>query len=180
MIPRAAELKNNHEPSPGQCHEVKRILAKASKFPPEIVDIVMDFAEYWVCTMASIDYSGTPNGHFAIHGAREDENTFLLRTEPLGLTTWHPDDQGRWKAAAPARKLNEEYKREELAGFIEGPDSGFKHPFRKVVFDITSKDQGWGGEPGTRRTFQQSWTWFDVGIDRFDKGHMRSFSMAIS
>ncbi|KAI0542770.1 hypothetical protein GGR58DRAFT_170322 [Xylaria digitata] len=165
------ELKNTHKPTPKECAEVKGILGKATNFPPELVDIVMDFAEYWACSVSSIDYSGTPNGQFSISGGNESENTFLLRTEPLGLTTWHPNDQDSWRAAAPARKLVEEYPRKELERFIEGPPSTLGHPFRKIVFDIVSKDQGWSHEPNTHHTYRSSWTWFDAGIDRFDKGH---------
>ncbi|TGJ84877.1 hypothetical protein E0Z10_g3884 [Xylaria hypoxylon] len=165
------ELKNTHKPTPKECAEVKGILGKAASFPPEIVDIVMDFAEYWTCSVSSIDYSVTSNGLFSIRGGSESENTFLLRTEPLGLTTWHPKDQDSWAAAAPTYKLVEEYPREELERFVEGPPSTLEHPFRKIVFDIVSRDQGWSHELDTHHTFRSSWTWFDAGIDRFDKGH---------
>ncbi len=42
------------------------------------------------------------------------------------------------------------------------------HPCRKIVFDIVSKDQGWGGGRGDQGTFHDSFTWFDVGLERFD------------
>ncbi|KAI0874540.1 hypothetical protein GGS24DRAFT_459062 [Hypoxylon argillaceum] len=170
---RKPELKYTYDPTPNQCNVVKGILQKATNFPFEIIDIVMDLAEYWACSMASIDYSVTANQYLAIEG-RHHEDALLLRTEPLGFTTWHSDDQGRWQAAAPARKLEEEYTKEELESFIEGPHVELKHPFRKIVFDIVSRDQGWGGEPNTNGSFRSSWTWFDVGVDRFDKGQIRS------
>ncbi|KAI1181091.1 hypothetical protein F4777DRAFT_1570 [Nemania sp. FL0916] len=162
------ELKIAHEPTPKECAEVKGVIGVATNFPPELVDIVMDFAEYWACSKASIDYTMTTSGHLTIAGARagEDEDQFLLRTEPLGLTTWHWDDQENWRAAAPARKLDQEYPRQELERFVEGPPSTLEHPFRKITFDIVSKDQGFSNDSA-------SWTWFDAGIDRFDKGHTR-------
>ncbi|KAI1163528.1 hypothetical protein F5B18DRAFT_319421 [Nemania serpens] len=168
---RPPELKNTLDPTPKECAEVKRLLGKATSFPPELVDIVMDFAEYWACSVTSIDYSVTASKNLAIHGGRDREDKFILRTEPLGLTAWHSDDHDRWQAAAPARKLDEEYPRKELERFVEGPLSTLEHPFRKIVFDIVSRDQGWGGDVQSRRTYQSSWTWFDAGIDRFDKGH---------
>ncbi|KAI1108726.1 hypothetical protein F5Y14DRAFT_435225 [Nemania sp. NC0429] len=168
---RPPELKNTLEPSPKECAEVKRLLVKASNFPPELVDIVMDFAEYWACSVTSIDYSVTANNYLAIHGGVDREDKFILRTEPLGLTAWHPDDYDRWQAAAPPHKLVEEYPRKELERFVEGPPSTLEHPFRKIVFDIVSRDQGWGGNIASHHTYQESWTWFDAGIDRFDKGH---------
>ncbi|KAI0521591.1 hypothetical protein F5B22DRAFT_634494 [Xylaria bambusicola] len=168
------ELKNSHEPTPKQCAEVKEILAKTANFPPELIDIIMDFAEYWACSAASIDYSATSNKQFSVHGGRYDENQFLLRTEPLGLSTWHSDDKERWLKAAPARKLGEEYPREELERFVEGPPSTLDQPCRKIVFDIVSRDQGWSHDVDTHGTFKSSWTWFDAGIDRFDKSHRDS------
>ncbi|KAI1819509.1 hypothetical protein F4861DRAFT_136388 [Xylaria intraflava] len=171
---RPPERNNAWETTPEECAEAKRILAKATHFPPEIVDIVMDLAEYWVCSVASIDYSVAANEQFKVYGASGRENQFLLRTEPMGLTAWHSNDQERWQTQAPAFKLEEEYSRKELQRFIEGPSLTLAHPLRKLVFDITSKDQGWGGDYGSKDTFRSSWTWFDAGIDRFDKGHICS------
>ncbi|KAI1125759.1 hypothetical protein F5Y10DRAFT_246280 [Nemania abortiva] len=168
------ELKNYYNPSPKQCIEAKRIIAKATNFPPELVDIVMDYAEYWACTTTSIDYSVTGSRHLAINSGRDRENKFLLRTEPLGLTAWHTDDKENWQTAAPPCKLNEEYTREELERFVDGPATTLEHPFRKIVFDIVSRDQGWSGDIESHHTYRSSWTWFDAGIDRFDKGHTRS------
>jgi hypothetical protein len=74
---RPPELKNTHEPTPKDCAEVKAILANVSNFPPELVDIVMDLAEYWACSVASIDYSVTTNQHYAIHGANA-ENQLIV------------------------------------------------------------------------------------------------------
>ncbi|KAI0419019.1 hypothetical protein F5X98DRAFT_335883 [Xylaria grammica] len=165
------ELKTVHKPTPKECTEVKGIIGKATNFPPEIVDIVMDFAEYWACSVSSIDYSVTSSKQHSIRGGTENENALLLRTEPLGLTTWHPDDQDSWRVAAPPYKLVEEYPRKELERFVEGPPSTLDHPFRKIVFDIVSRDQGWSHELTTHHTYRSSWTWFDAGIDRFDKGH---------
>ncbi|KAK5626826.1 hypothetical protein RRF57_002541 [Xylaria bambusicola] len=174
------ESKNFHEPTPKQCAEVKGILAKAANFPPELTDIIMDFAEYWACSVASIDYSATSSKQLSIHGGRYGEDQFLLRTEPLGLSTWHSDDEERWLKAAPARKLGEEYPREEFERFAEEPPSTLDQPCRKVVFEIVSRDQGWSNDVDTRGTFKSSWTWFDAGIDRFDKSHTSMSCMAFT
>lgn len=42
-----------------------------------------------------------------------------------------------------------------------------KNPCRKIVFTIHSMDQGWGGRPEHHGTYQGSYTWFDVGLERF-------------
>lgn len=38
------------------------------------------------------------------------------------------------------------------------------HPCRKVEFTIRSHDQGFGGGPGTRGTYNGSYTWFDAYV----------------
>jgi hypothetical protein len=38
-------------------------------------------------------------------------------------------------------------------------------PCRKIVFTIKSHDQGWGGPPRCRGTYNGSSTWFDVGLE---------------
>lgn len=71
------ELKNTHEPTLKECIEVKQALAEAANFPPELIDIIMDFAEYWACSAASIDYSVTSRKQLGIHGGHR-ENEFLV------------------------------------------------------------------------------------------------------
>jgi hypothetical protein len=43
-----------------------------------------------------------------------------------------------------------------------------KHPCRKVVFTIKSKDQGWGGDAAHRGSYKGSYTWFDAGLERLE------------
>jgi hypothetical protein len=44
-----------------------------------------------------------------------------------------------------------------------------EHPCRKIVFTIKSHDQGWASEDlRYHRTYQRSWTWFDVGLERVE------------
>lgn len=35
---------------------------------------------------------------------------------------------------------------------------------RKIIFEFTSKDQGWSSHPQDRGSYRGSWTWMDVGI----------------
>ncbi|KAI0397723.1 hypothetical protein F5Y17DRAFT_322100 [Xylariaceae sp. FL0594] len=165
------ERKSIVERTPKDCLETKSIIAAATNFSPELVDIVMDLAEHWACSMTSIDFSKSGHGTYSIAGASAGENHLLLRTGPVGLTTWRPDDEKRWEDAAPPCTLEEEYTTEELVDVLQESPSDLSHPFRKVVFDIVSRDQGYTWEPDTQQTFRSSWTWFDAGIDRFDKAH---------
>ncbi len=41
-----------------------------------------------------------------------------------------------------------------------------KYPFRKIVFQLTSHDQGWASDRGGHGTYETAYTWFDVGLER--------------
>ncbi|OTB07421.1 hypothetical protein M426DRAFT_318108 [Hypoxylon sp. CI-4A] len=177
LIPRSRQevsleppaLTNTYAAKPQDVVEVKDVLSKARNLPPEIVDMILDRAEYWACSVAIIDYSNSPKGYLAIPGARAGEDQFLLRTEPLGLTKWSSSDQDLWRTEAAPKKLEEEYSQSDLEPLMEGEISTLKYPFRKVVFDIVSRDQGFSGHTADHGTYRSSFTWFDAGIDRFDK-----------
>lgn len=65
-----------------------------------------------------------------------------------------------------------DFDKETLEKLTDIPLPSLENPVRKIVFDIVSSDQGHGGlEPGTRdgAPYDNSHTWFDVGLDRFDK-----------
>jgi hypothetical protein len=74
---RSPEHSNTHDPTSKDCAVVKGILAKASNFPAELVDIVMDFAGYWACSVASIDYTVTASQQHTIRG-QSDEDQMLV------------------------------------------------------------------------------------------------------
>ena len=46
------------------------------------------------------------------------------------------------------------------------PDTQLEHPCRKIVFSISSHDQGWGGRHVDRGTYEGSFSWFDIGLQR--------------
>lgn len=77
-LPDEAELINTLERTSEDCAEARRILSKTANFPPEIIDIVMDLAEYWVCSLASLDFSMTKKGEFSSYGGGERENRLLV------------------------------------------------------------------------------------------------------
>ena len=50
------------------------------------------------------------------------------------------------------------------------PTPELTHPVRKVVFTIKSRDQGWGGDRNRGdKQYAGSWTWFEAGLERFDR-----------
>ena len=51
------------------------------------------------------------------------------------------------------------------------PTPKLVHPVRKIVFTTKSKDQGWSStrNRGDKGEYEASWTWFEAGLERFDK-----------
>lgn len=78
---------------------------------------------------------------------------------------------------APPQALSQEdpeYPLDQFHDWIGSPVKAVEHPCRKIVFTITSRDQGWGGDrPEFRGTYQGSYTWFEAGLERFDKNAER-------
>ncbi|XDG07542.1 hypothetical protein ABKA04_007157 [Annulohypoxylon sp. FPYF3050] len=158
-----------YEPRPEDIVEVKDILSKARNIPPELVDMILDRAEYWACSATVIDYSNHPQHKITILGARPAQSQFLLRTEPLGLTKWSRSSQDLWRIESAAKTLKKEYTESDFQGLVDGSFSTLEHPFRKIVFEITSNDQGWSSDSEHHGQYEGSWTWFEVGLERFDK-----------
>ncbi|RYP40585.1 hypothetical protein DL767_001585 [Monosporascus sp. MG133] len=163
-----------YEPSSKDISHVKLILEKTGNLPPEVVDIILDHAEYWACAIASADYRSLPSGHLVIRGSQPTEDKFLLRTEPIGLSNWSPASPDLWRRESTPRLLDpdveaeSEYPRATIEALADDPVPSLEHPVRKVVFDIVSRDQGWGGERESHGTYNHSYTWFDAGLERFD------------
>ncbi|KAI0124688.1 hypothetical protein BJ170DRAFT_634669 [Xylariales sp. AK1849] len=154
--------------SPGDVTAVKKLLMATGKLPIEVADLIMDQAEYWACSSTTVDYSNLPNKHLLIRGASNTEDQFLVRTEPMALTYWSPDDDQAWRQQSLPAELQAEHPPEKLQAFADEPMPTLEHPCRKIVFNIQSNDQGWGGDHRDRGLFRHSWTWFDAGLERFD------------
>ena len=43
------------------------------------------------------------------------------------------------------------------------------HPCRRIIFTITSSDQGWSSVLADHGTYNGSWTWFEAGLERWCK-----------
>lgn len=144
---------------------VKTLLKRAGSLPDELINMILDEAEYWPCSSAAVDY--TSDKYLSISSGQD--NRFLLRTEPLGMAAWAPDDDEAWRQPSAPRKLETEYSHEELERFRDKRlPSTLTNPCRKIVFYFRSNDQGWGGNPADRGTYNGSWTWFDAGLERFE------------
>lgn len=64
--------------------------------------------------------------------------------------------------------LLEEHDGVFFARLANYPTPRLIHPCRKIVFSLKSHDQGWGGDPEYKGTYESSWTWFEAGLERFD------------
>lgn len=69
---------HSYEARPEDVIQVKGILSKTRNLPPEIVDMILDRAEYWACSIASIDYTNNPRNNISIAGSRPGEDQFLV------------------------------------------------------------------------------------------------------
>ncbi|KAK8008765.1 ankyrin repeat protein [Apiospora marii] len=163
------DTTTEYEASPADVLAVKKLLMAAGNLPLELADMIVDQAEYWPCTSVTADYSALPRKVLGIRGSGNDENKFLLRTEPMGLSSWTPPNHDSWRSTqALPHKLGRELDSDCFREFVEEPPPVSNHPVRKLVFNIRSCDQGWGGNPGDQGTYRHSWTWFDAGLERFD------------
>lgn len=178
-----------YEPSILDVLVVKAMLNKAVALPPELLNTILDQAEYWPHSTA--EWSGGPLSIFG--GRRDREDVFLvrnltarlllisggltmsgqLRSIPLGFTRV-PDDPHlpldfETTPVGPDI-LHRQHSLETFQEAINSPSPLLEHPCRKIVFTIRSHDQGWGGDPRHQGTYEGSWTWFDAGLEKFDAG----------
>src|SRR5437773_199454 len=83
-----AEAEPFEHPTPIDVAEVKAVLQE-KKLPPELVDIIIDEAEYWPRTQVKLgkgsdDAVGDAISVVGIPSNRETENCLILRSLPLG------------------------------------------------------------------------------------------------
>lgn len=106
------------------------------KLPADVVPAILDYAEYWVKSSANCTYHMT---------VTEDDLRVGSRTADS------PEFQGPLYHTSPL-----------IAGDYE--ELSPLHPLRKVVFTITSKDQGWSDYRQDHGTYNNSWTWFEATV----------------
>lgn len=76
----------------------------------------------------------------------------------------------------PARpiQLKNAMDPKSIARLADYPTPPLVSPVRKIVFKILAHDQGWGGEGGDNE-YDNSWTWFEAGLERFEAGMIGKF-----
>ncbi|KXH41680.1 hypothetical protein CSAL01_09931 [Colletotrichum salicis] len=189
----APQEPGNYKPSHVDVIVVRVMLEKAFNFPPELLDLIIDQAEYWPHSEASIYHAVTPlRDALRVVGTTKDENKFILRCPPIGFLDFKkvgpafktaplpPKSGDGSPVTEPLRNLTlleptssptemvSEAPREYFTGSMKAPPT-LTHPVRKIVFKLRSKDQGWGGGHGDRGSYRGSWSWFEAGLEKFDK-----------
>jgi len=178
---RSAEeiLEHPYLPTIADIMVVKQMLMKSFELPVELIDNIVDQAEYWLHTCSHVNYSTEdgPLSHTIGRSAdsEDPENEFLLRTDPLGFPAWPPQSpslrSGKplHRTSIPPRRPGGELPPESFHKLMGYPSPLVQHPCRKIVFTIRSYDQGWGGNPNDRGTYHGSFTWFEAGLERWTK-----------
>lgn len=167
---------SQYEPSVVDVIVVKAMLIKALGFPPEILDRIVDLAEYWPHTTTELN--GTTviargNNPFGVDRP-STENMFLLRSPPLGLHNWKrvsrsTDDSPIERKLLKPQPPGEEFSADDFQQLIASPVSMLAQPCRRIVFTLRSRDQGWSSSPGDHGTYNGSWSWFEAGLERWCK-----------
>ncbi|KII91278.1 hypothetical protein PLICRDRAFT_38012 [Plicaturopsis crispa FD-325 SS-3] len=146
-----------HGPSVEDVLSVKSMLGTGADairppLPIELIDIIMDLAEYWPHSSIIRDDTVEVRG---FQGGGQD--LMYLRTMPLAF----PGAQRDFyiEDAAQSWDIGGDMTA-KIANGQWSPPRG-KYPCRKIEFEIQSHDQGWGGDPGAS-PYDGSYTWFDA------------------
>ena len=196
-------------PSMGAVIALRQYLAFDRDLPNEIIDIILDLAEYWPHTSSVLDmttrvYSG--HMYYGSYPARPrqklerllstpesrrewKENGFLVRTPPLG-----------WKCVGDADSAKRQRRQENKAPPIAQPRRKWKplipkpdpptwlpprglHPARRVLFEILSREERLENthKPGSTFCYASSRTAFDASVDTisFPKTTKKSINRSI-
>lgn len=157
-----------YEPSPIDIAVVRAMLCRSKRLPPDLIDAIFDFGEYWAHSTTQL------HENIFISGGNPDrEDRFLLRSYPLGLVDagarQNANDQPYTTALPTPRPLGESLDASFFAKSAKYPVPRITHPARKVVFSFRSQDQGWvTSSDDAEDPYSKSWTWFDAGLEKFD------------
>lgn len=160
---------DRYKPSVKDVLEVKQFLFEHG-LAAELVDAIIDYAEYWPHSSSVIGYEHTP---LVIKAGTERENQFILRSWPLGYdpsTDTKDPHNIPWpfisKPWPASQDIPDEATEELLQRLTSASLPRTKHPCRKIVFKLKSHDQGWGGTHSNKGTYRGSYAWFDTGLER--------------
>lgn len=168
----APDDDDSYKPTPIDIVVTRILLTRGLKLPPDIVDAIFDFAEYWAHSSNEINYLLEHKSALRINGRSPKEDHFLLRSFPIGLTGLDDREdladvlQYDTNETKP-RPLRREHSPSLFSKLAQYPTPKLAHPVRKIVFTTRSRDQGLGVHR-SNDIYDQGWTWFEAGLERFD------------
>ncbi|KAJ6013982.1 hypothetical protein N7540_008573 [Penicillium herquei] len=124
-------------------------------FPPELVDEIIDEAEYWPSTVNHME-GKMPKW------IRQDHDQVILKTVPLCYDREVRSILDLWNTLEKSA-LTDIQSIEQSSSPKTLPHRGI-HPCRKIIFQITSHDQGGRGTITDEDRYRGTWTWFDTEI----------------
>ena len=193
-------------PSMASLIALRQYLSFSRGLPNEIIDIILDLAEYWPHTSSILDmttrvYSG--HMYYGSYAARprqklerllstpesrreSKENGFLIRTPPLGWHCVSDADSSKRRESEPPSIIQPRPKWKPLIPRPRTPTwlppRGL-HPARRVVFEILSREERLENthRPGSTFCYANSKTSFDATVDTisFPKTTKKSIKRSI-
>lgn len=67
-----------YNPTPVDIVIARIMLTRAKSLPPDLVDSIFDYAEYWAHSTNAINYNSENRDHLRINGSSHIENKFLV------------------------------------------------------------------------------------------------------
>jgi hypothetical protein len=156
---------SNTDPSyyPRTPKDINAVIATlVTKLPAELVLDILDFAEYWVRETVERDER--------IVIAQPSAGTAYLRTWPI---LWASGGASSNSPPFPGTSLSFEDLAVEASSTSPPPtptdtpqttNRSRPGPVREITFTISSRDQGWSGQPQFHGTYEQSYTWFEARV----------------
>ncbi|KAI9811795.1 MAG: hypothetical protein M1832_000689 [Thelocarpon impressellum] len=152
-------------PSVADVLEVKGLMTRPPlSIPLELTHAILDDAEYW--PHSSVTASYTPS---MTVGRPGETNLVCLRILPPGLRTGSTMVETRSSPLSVDVKVSgaaSEPAQERAVGGEDDPHPRGQHPFRKLVWQLASHDQGMSNSVCHRGTYEQSYTWFEADLER--------------
>ncbi|CAK7567675.1 MAG: hypothetical protein SEPTF4163_005643 [Sporothrix epigloea] len=172
----AGPSPSSHQPSICDILVVKIMLQRRTGLPLEIINVIIDEAAYWA--RSQTHFMGEKGRGLTASSHGGHGNRFVLRTPPLGFR--RPPVRG--DATSQRKYTNEEptpipaeiaarggdCSAEDIRGWLPaGQAPLLEHPCRRIVFTFVSRDQGWASHRHENDEFKGSYSWFDVGLERY-------------
>lgn len=79
-----ANSQDGYKPTPIEVVATRIMLTRSKRLPPDLVDSIFDFAEYWAHSTNTLHYPSEQQDHLRITGSGASENKFLVSRSGAG------------------------------------------------------------------------------------------------